>query len=303
MGRTILNYEQIVIGSSLEALMFAFIRELPVFFSVAERPFRFDYLDPEVDLAALRLQNESRSLKTFGEDRIVGLPKELLWERLMFLLSLQGKTPLANLCASMRYTGEALICSDEYAKIAEIKFQQAYYFGDRNCYKLLDQSRVDNGKYICYDWISFNRGGKHEIDFIETDDAFVKHIWFYPSDRIDGNSPVKDACVVSYLTEEEVFDFDFSDAARAAANKAIRENFRQADRPENAIQANLKIFSKSADINCRDAYFALRCSGSVSIDASLTLTSQMGKRRQTQLATTRRKAKAWYARFWQMKQK
>jgi len=191
--------------------MYAVINDFPVFFSAAERPFRFDYLDPEVDLSSLCLENESRSLKTFGEDRVVGLPKEVLWERLMFMLAIRGNAPLANLCESMRYNGEALVCSDEYAKIAEIKFQQAYYFGDRNCYKLLDQSRVDNGKYICYDWISFNRGGKHEIDFIETDDTFVKHIWFYPSDRIDGNSPVKDACVVSYLTEEELFDFDFSE--------------------------------------------------------------------------------------------
>jgi len=191
--------------------MYAVINDLPVFFSAAERPFRFDYLDPEVDLSALRIQNESHSLKTFGEDRVVGLPKEVLWERLMFMLAIRGNAPLANLCESMRYNGKALICSDEYAKIAEIKFDQAYYFGDKNCYKLLNQPTVDKGKYICYDWISFNRGGKHGIDFIETDDAFVKHIWFYPSDRIDGNSPVKDACVVSYLTEEELFDFDFSE--------------------------------------------------------------------------------------------
>jgi len=200
-----------VIGSSLSALIYATTNDLPAFFSVAERPFRFDYLDPKVDLSVLNLQNESRSLKTFGEDRVVGLPKEVLWERLMFTLAIRGNAPLANLCVSMRYNGEALICSDEYAKIAEIKFEQAYYFGDKNCYKLLDQPTVDKGKYICYDWISFNRGGKHEIDFIETDDDFVKHIWFYPSDRIDGNSPVKDACVVSYLTEEELFDFDFSE--------------------------------------------------------------------------------------------
>jgi hypothetical protein len=191
--------------------MYAVINDLPVFFSAAERPFRFEYLEPDLDLSFLRLQNESRSLKTFGEDKVVGLPKEVLWERLMFMLSIRGHAPLATLCTSMRYNGEVLICSDEYAKIAEIKFERAYYFGDKNCYKLLDRPKVDKGRYICYDWISFNRGGKHEIDFIETDDDFVKHIWFYPSDRIDGNSPVKDACVVSHLTEEQLLDFDFSE--------------------------------------------------------------------------------------------
>tara|TARA_Y100001951_G_C11175423_1_gene202783 strand:+ start:156 stop:638 length:483 start_codon:yes stop_codon:yes gene_type:complete len=64
--------------------------------------------------------------------------------------------------------------------------------------------------YICYDWIAFNRGGKHEIDLIETNDNFVNQIWFYPTDRVDGNSPIKDACIVSTLTENELLRFDYS---------------------------------------------------------------------------------------------
>ena len=191
--------------------MFAFIRELPVFFSQPERPFRFDYLDPEVDLSSLRLENESRSLKTFGEDKVVGIPKHAVWERLLFILSLRGDVPLHALCNSMRYDGKSLIFSDEYKRVGEVRFNQCFYFGDAHCYKLLKEKRVDTGTYICYDWISFNRGGKHNVDFIETDDEFVRYLWFYPSDRIDGNSPVKDACVVSHLTQEQLSDFDYSE--------------------------------------------------------------------------------------------
>jgi len=200
-----------VIGSSLEALMFAFNNELPVFFSEAQRPFRFDYLSPNQDLSSLCLENVESRLKTFGEDKKVGIPKELLWERLMFLLSYCGKVPAANLCKSMRYTGENLILSNEYSKIGTVEFNHCYYFGDNNCHKLLNYKKVDNPTYICYDWISFNRGGKHNIDYIETDDAFVKQIWFYPSDRIDGNTAVKDACVVSHLTDQQLLDFDYSE--------------------------------------------------------------------------------------------
>ena len=207
----ILNYEKIVIGSSLQALMFAFNNRFPVFFSEEERPFRFDCVDPGLDLSYLHLENTARTLNTFDGEIKVGLPKELLWERLMFILSYFGKIPLAHLCKSMRYTGETLVFSDEYSKIAEISFDHCYYFGDKNCHKLLNQKPVDNDSYICYDWIAFNRGGKHEIDFIKTDDDFVKHIWFFPSDRIDGNSPVKDACVVSHLTKKQLSEFDYSE--------------------------------------------------------------------------------------------
>jgi hypothetical protein len=50
-----LKYDKIVIGSSLEALMFAFNNELPIFFSEEQRPFRFDYLEPDIDLSFLKL--------------------------------------------------------------------------------------------------------------------------------------------------------------------------------------------------------------------------------------------------------
>lgn len=207
----ILDYDKIVIGSSLEALMFAFNNQLPVFFSEAERPFRFDFVDPSLDLSDLNLENEERVLKSIGGEIKVGLPKEILWERLMFILSYFGKAPLAALCRSMRYTGSSIVFSDEYSKIAEVNFNHCYYFGDKNCHKLLNEKTIDRRTYICYDWIAFNRGGKHDVDFIKTKDDFVGTIWFYSSDRIDGNSPVKDACVVSRLTAEQLTDFDYSE--------------------------------------------------------------------------------------------
>lgn len=207
----ILDYDKIVIGSSLEALMFAFNNQLPVFFSEAERPFRFDFVDPSLDLSDLNLENEERVLKSIDGEIKVGLPKEILWERLMFILSYFGKAPLAALCRSMRYTGSSIIFSDEYSKIAEVNFNHCYYFGDKNCHKLLNEKPIDRRTYICYDWIAFNRGGKHDVDFIKTKDDFVGTIWFYSSDRIDGNSPVKDACVVSRLTAEQLTDFDYSE--------------------------------------------------------------------------------------------
>ena len=49
------------------------------------------------------------------------------------------------------------------------------------------------------------------MDFIETEDDFVEAIWFYSSDRIDGNSPVRDACAVSRLTTEQLSNFDYSE--------------------------------------------------------------------------------------------
>jgi len=191
--------------------MFAFTNELPVFFTQARRPFRFDHLASTVDVSWAQLENVEKTLNGFDGDIKVGGPKELLWERLMFILAYGGQVPAANLCKSMRYDGQSLILSNDYSKIAQVEFDHCYYFGDDNCHKLLKEKRVDNPLYTCYDWVAFNGGGKHHIDYIETDDFFVKQIWFYPSDRIDGNTAVKDACVVSQLTEQQLLQFDYSE--------------------------------------------------------------------------------------------
>jgi len=195
----------------LEALMYAFNNNYPVVFAEHRKPFRFDYFEPEVDLSCLKIPGAVKSLTTFEEEKAVGIPKNILWERLLFLLSLDSKAPLSNLCKSIRCGEQSLSCFNEYSKIAEIKFQTCYYFGDEGARGIVSQKTLAEKEYICYDWVAFNRGGKHNIDHIKTNDPFVNEIWFYSSDRIDGNTPVKDACAVSIVTEKQMLDFDYSE--------------------------------------------------------------------------------------------
>jgi hypothetical protein len=207
----ILEYDKIVVGSSLSAFLYAFNNNLPVFFAEERRPFRFDYLDPTLDLSCLKIPAGPKSLTTLGGEKNVGVARELLWERLLFLLSLGGNAPLSNLCQSIRYDGDRVVCSNEYSKIMEFKFNECYHFGDLQSSGFVTQKELDENSYLCYDYIAFNKGGKHEIDHIHTGDDFVSEIWFYSSDRIDGNTPVRDACAVSKLTQEQLLEFDYSE--------------------------------------------------------------------------------------------
>jgi len=207
----LIEYDKIVVGSSLRAVLYAFNNNYPIFFAEERRPFRFDYLDPDIDLSCLKIPTCNKSLTTFGPEKKIGTTKELLWERLLFLMSLGGNVPLSNLCHSIRYADETIVCSNEYSKIAEIKFNQCFYFDDAAAKGFTKEKSLADKKYMCYDYIAFHRGGKHDIDYLATKDDFVSEIWFYSSDRIDGNTPVKDACAISILTEEELADFNFSE--------------------------------------------------------------------------------------------
>ena len=212
ISKLIIEYNKIVVGSSLSATMFAFNNNYPLLFTQPARPFRFDYLPPGLDLSFLKIPLSSTDLTTFGEKKNVGIAKEVLWERLIFLLSLDSKIPLSNLPSSAREDSNGQITFfNDYSKIAKIKFNTCYYFGDKGTHGLVKEKTLASKKYICYDWVAFNRGGKHDIDYIKTDDDLVKEVWFYPSDRIDGTTLVKDACVVSKLTEEQIGDFDYSE--------------------------------------------------------------------------------------------
>jgi hypothetical protein len=130
---------------------------------------------------------------------------------LLFLLSLDGKLPLSNLCHNIRYDGNRVVCSNEYSKIFEFEFETCFYFGDFAASGFANQKELDEDLYACYDYIAFNKGGKHEIDHIDTSDDLTREIWFYPSDRIDGNTPVRDACAVSTLTGKQLLNFDYSE--------------------------------------------------------------------------------------------
>ena len=75
----IFEYDKIVIGSNLKAVLFAFNNCLPIAFSEALRPFRFDFLAPDIDLSSVKIEKSKTTLKTFDGDKIVGTPKEMLW--------------------------------------------------------------------------------------------------------------------------------------------------------------------------------------------------------------------------------
>tara|TARA_A100001515_G_scaffold144928_2_gene150788 strand:+ start:283 stop:1176 length:894 start_codon:yes stop_codon:yes gene_type:complete len=209
----ILEYDNVILGSSIDAFLLGSQNFWPVIFSDFEKPFRFDYCSPDLDLSKLNLPKklERKSLTTFDGKFAVGPPKHLLWERLYFAHSLRGLVPLSDLCKSIRTSDNKLTCFNEYSKIAEIKFNNCYYFGDNNVIDLFNEKNIEDMEYLCYDWIAFNKGGKHEIDHFTTSDNFCQQVWFYPSDRIDGNTSVKDACVVSLLNSKQLADFDYSE--------------------------------------------------------------------------------------------
>ena len=204
------HYDQIVVGSSLRALLFAALNDFPVFFTTPEKPIEFDHFDSSVDLSSWRLHNEPQVWTTPDGETQTGQSKIALWEHLFFVLGLKGLTPFSSVCNSLRLDTNELTGYSEYAKLRTVEFGMCHYFDEHATYSLL-RSENTQRNYEVYDTLAFMRGGKHHLDLIESSDPFCNKTWFYPTPRVDGKSPFKDACVVSILSDDQIDDFDFSE--------------------------------------------------------------------------------------------
>tara|TARA_B100000085_G_C18479385_1_gene486579 strand:- start:242 stop:1054 length:813 start_codon:yes stop_codon:yes gene_type:complete len=209
----------------LQAVIFGFINKYPIFFTEPSKPEKFDYFNAQLDFKSIMGYNKVSELVTNKGTIKVGLEKYLLWEKLIFLMALEGRVPLSNLCNKMRYDDKKIVCTNEYSKIYEFTFDTCYYFGDANISNLVNYKKSTNKTYFCYDYIAMHKGGKHKYDLISTDDDFIKQIWFYSSERIYGDTGVKDACLVSVLDEGQLWDPNYSETiARFKFEKILKNH-------------------------------------------------------------------------------
>ncbi len=143
-------YEQIVVGSSLRAVLFAALNDFPVFFTKPEKPFEFDYFDPSIDLSSWGLHNELQLWTTPNGEKKTGQNKIALWEHVFFVLGLKGLTPFSDFCSSLRIDDNTLTGYSEYAKLRSVDFGVCHYFDDHASYNLLPSENTPK-TYTVYD--------------------------------------------------------------------------------------------------------------------------------------------------------
>ena len=205
------KYETVVIGGRLNALLYAYYNNLPIIFTEPQPPHPFEYFDPRVDLSDFLFDHDKFQLCTLNGKKEFGQSKLKLYNHMCFLLSLAGLMPLFNIADTMRIEKTLLKIATKNSRLIQIEFDSLVIFDDHNVAGLSPPKQKKEETFEVIDWISTRVGGKHEIDYIKTKEAFVNEIFFYPSERIDGNTKIKDIAAISYLTHEDINDYRFSD--------------------------------------------------------------------------------------------
>jgi len=191
-----IEHDEVVIGSSLEALVYCALNNVPLLSTRLSPPPHF--ATHNLDLTVLGIQiNNNSSL--------------WLWERLFFYLSIAGLLPLSNKGVSLRVSDNIIKAATSKARMAKITFNKLTVFDDFSVSGIGTPSTPTDQKCTVYDWFNVRSGMKHDHDTLYSEEDFVKQILFYKTLRLDGNHQSKDAVAISHLTQEELEQFEYSD--------------------------------------------------------------------------------------------
>jgi hypothetical protein len=145
-----------------------------------------------------------------------------LWHKLLYCLSLSGNILFSDKLDNIRLQDESLNVFTKRARKYSYEYERVYFFDDYRTYSIPDNLLLKQNPVLeIRDWLDVKSGMKHEHHSITSDSPFVNKIFFYQSDRIDGNHDLKDAVAISYLTQEQLNDFEYSDVNARFKTKHI----------------------------------------------------------------------------------
>ena len=191
--------EQIVIGSGLNAVLYAY-KTNSIFIDNSVDPlFPFDEIGLGFSLGNKLLSPKTSPLEVFNS--------------LAYEMASSGRSPYCGLVEGIRIipeenklniitkNGHVSKCTFNKLRIFDISMVSGVPFDE--------ETKIQH--YRVFDWFNVRSGMKHEHEYILGDDDFCKKIYFYISKRIDGNKNKKDLVAESIMNEEQLNDFDYSD--------------------------------------------------------------------------------------------
>tara|TARA_R110000824_G_scaffold75212_1_gene190929 strand:- start:1384 stop:2262 length:879 start_codon:yes stop_codon:yes gene_type:complete len=191
-------YDTVVIGGNLPAFIYAYTNSLPIIFVDGRPPFEFDRFGKEEDLSFLGIE---------AGTTIVQLQ---VWDRLIFLLGMSGLMPLSDMAENIRIKENLLSVVTRHSRLVRIKFNKLIIFDDKKISGLPAATKKEKEKNRVIDWVNVRSGCSHDVNFLVSDEDFVSKVTFYPTKRSE-NKNNKDLFVESYLADEQLKEFNFSD--------------------------------------------------------------------------------------------
>ena len=195
-------FNKIIIGGSLESLLYSFISDTPILIKDPIVPFELDLIDDSYDLSFL------------GYDGSRDIYKSEVWDRLSFLLSMAGIVIFPNIISNIRHENKSFFITTTQKSRIKVKYNQ-----------LLDFDKVLDDEVSVYDWFDVRSGSVHRHKVIHDKQSdLVNKLFFYPSRRIGQTKMRKDVVAFSKIKSNELLNYSNSEAyARLKSLKMMKE--------------------------------------------------------------------------------
>jgi len=189
------KYDKIIIGATVESLLYALFTRTPVFYVVPKIPTQFDTVTIGTNYKILKIYPELQEIVSNKDKKLIRPQKETIWGRLVFLLSMIGLMPASNLQA-IRIEDNVVKLTTENSRLITLQADKILLFDDDGI-EGLDVPIVENTRYVVKDYIKFNnlKFMDKEYDVIYTDYDVVNEIWFLKS---KDKRRKFDGCLISY---------------------------------------------------------------------------------------------------------
>ena len=185
-----LYFDKVVLGGSLESLLYSFVTETPIIICNPIVPFELETLEYDEEFKFLGYENT----------RVIY--KSEMWDRLSFILSMAGLVMMPNVIKNVRKDDNSLIFATEGNSRVTIKFK-----------KLISFDKENEEFYHVYDWFDIKSGKDIVLTSLEDNgDQFVHNIYFYTSKRRGAKIANKDLVSYSTIKRDEIYDYEKSES-------------------------------------------------------------------------------------------
>jgi len=183
-------FNNIVVGGSFEALLYSFVNDIPIIIKEPILPFELE---------------KERRLNRFhflGYSGIREVYKTELWDRLTFLLSMNGTIMLPNIIKNVRNEKKRLSITTVNNTRILVKYNNR-----------IDFEKINKSSVNVYDWFDVRSGTMHHFStMIDSKTKFVNKLYFYPSKRPHLSKSMKDVVARSKIKSEDLLKYEYSEA-------------------------------------------------------------------------------------------
>ena len=196
------HFDKLVIGGSLESLLYSFVNDTKVLI-----------LEPLYPIEVYNLDYKA-SLRLLGYNKDEPIMMSELWDRLSFVLSMIGSNVSPNIIRSHREQDSSIVVITQHNKRITYSADEIVHF-----------DKVSDKNITMLDWFNVRSGNNHGYTLVDdSDNNFVNKICFYKSNRVGGNSRMKDILAISDFTLEESMMVDHAEGiARIKVLQMMKE--------------------------------------------------------------------------------